>query len=71
MSACYTAVPFAIITLIFHDVQTTSTNIHNYLTRYKVNFLLQHSFKIGAACYNERADIPSRHTGNLSIHPIK
>lgn len=70
-SACYTAVPFAIITLIFHDVQTISTNIHNYLRRYKGNFLLQHSFKISAACYDERADIPSRHTDYLSIHPIK
>ena len=29
MSACYTAVPFAIITLIFHDMHHTSTHIHN------------------------------------------
>lgn len=29
MSGCYTAVPFAIITLIFHDMHPTSTHIHN------------------------------------------
>jgi len=70
-SACYIAVPFAIITLIFHDVQTISTNIHNYLKQRKGNFLLRQSFEISAACYDERSDIPIRHTVNLSIHSIE